>query len=250
MAPQQPDVDPVSVARDGPVAIVTMAYPERRNAFSLRMRTGLLATFDELMHRDAACRAIVLTGAGGVFCAGGDISEMKERPITDAREVFDVPSQLVRTIVNGPKPVVAAVEGVAYGAGLSLACASDHVVAAMNARFCAVFVRIGLLPDTGLLWTLARRVGAGKARELMMLASEVDGTEAHRLGIADRSAAPGEALATAIDVARTLAGLPAEAVALFKAAMATGDTPDDVARAEVDYQSVLHYVAGQRGGTS
>lgn len=237
MSDQSPDFVPVT--RLGAVAVLTMTYPERRNAFSLRMRTTLLARFDELMYRDD-CRAIVLTGAANTFCAGGDISEMKTRTIVDGRYVFDLPNDVVRTMINGPKPVVAAVEGHAFGAGFSLACATDYVVAAANAKFCAAFIKIGLMPDTGLLWTLPKRVGATKARELMLLASEVDGTEALRIGIANRVAEPGQALAQAIEVAAQLATLPQPALGYLKATLGnSADSPDDAARAEVDYRSLL-----------
>lgn len=238
MADAPMDVLPLS--RDGAVCVLTMTYPERRNAFSLGMRTALLARFRHLMYEDRNCRAIVLTGAGGTFCAGGDLSELKERPPIAARQVFDVPRELIRTMVQGPKPVVAAVEGAAFGAGLSLVAACDHVVAAADARFCAVFLKVGLLPDTGVLWTLPRRVGAGRARELMMLASEFDGERAAAMGLADRVVAPGTALAEAMVVAHALAAVPAGALARLKSAMGEGGgTPDEVLRAEIDHSAAL-----------
>lgn len=242
----QPVADFVPVTREGPVCVLTLSYPERRNAFSLPLRTKLLAHVQELMYRDSSCRAIVLTGAGNTFCAGGDLSEMKERTIIEARQVFDLTRDLVRAMVNGPKPVIAAVEGAAFGMGLSLVCACDYVVAARNARMCGAFVRVGLMPDTCILWTLPRRVGAGKARELMMLASEFDGVEAHRIGVANQTAEPGKALSAAKEVARVMAALPPLALAYLKTAMGgASHAPEAIVRAEVDYQSVLRYASAQ-----
>lgn len=238
MSHREPDFVPLT--RLGAVCVLTMTYPERRNAFSARMRTTLLGRFDELMYSDAECGAIVLTGAAGTFCAGGDLSEMKERPIIDGRQVFDEPRELIRLLAIGPKPVVAAVEGHAFGAGMSLACAADYVVAASETKFCAAFVKVGLMPDTGILWTLPRRVGAGKARELMMLASEVDGVEAQRIGLVNELAQKGETLAAAIRVAQTLANGPRHVLASLRLALGEGSgTPDAALRSEIDSRAVL-----------
>ncbi|WP_148219591.1 enoyl-CoA hydratase/isomerase family protein [Azospirillum sp. B510] len=236
--------DLVPLRRDGAVCVLTMTYPERRNAFSSAMRRALLDRFDHLMHNDPECRAIVLTGAAGSFCAGGDLSEMKERPVILARQVFEVPRDLVRTMVCGPKPIVAAVEGVAFGAGLSLVCACDHVVAATDGRFCAAFLKVGLLPDTGILWTLPRRVGFAKARELMLFASEIDGMAAQELGLADLAVPPGAAVSEALKVAHAFAALPAAAVACLKNALGeAGDSPDEAMRVEIDHRAALHCLA-------
>ena len=110
--------DIVQVGREGAVAIVTLNYPQRRNAFSLAMRRALRETLYSLNHLDAECRALVLTGAGGVFCAGGDISEMKERRTLEFRERNLLPLEVFRLLATGPRPVVAAVEGFAMGAGV------------------------------------------------------------------------------------------------------------------------------------
>lgn len=232
--------DFVPITRHGGVCVLTMTYPERRNAFSLRMRLTLQERFQQLMYADAECRAIVLTGAAGSFCAGGDLSEMKDWTLIDGRRVFDESRNIIRLMATGPKPVVAAVEGPAFGAGLSLACAADYVVAAPETRFCAAFIKVGLMPDTGVFWTLPRRVGAGKSRELMMLATEVDGVEAKRIGLVNQLAERGQALVAAIAVAEQMARQPRDALAYLRAAWGQGgETPDGALRAEVDYGAML-----------
>ncbi|MNQ54318.1 1,2-epoxyphenylacetyl-CoA isomerase [compost metagenome] len=230
----------IQVTRDGEVAIVTINNPERRNALGRQMRLALRDTIHQLMVADVESRAIVLTGAGGQFSAGADISEMTKRTVLQSREILEESCQVVRDMLAGPKPVVAAVEGSAFGAGLSLAVATDHLVAAANARFCAAFMRIGLLPDTGILWTLPKKIGMSKARELLSLAREIDGVEAGRIGLANQVVEPGQALRVAIDYARALAQQPPLGMALLKSALTYSTEDMDAAlRAEIDFQPVL-----------
>ncbi|WP_218939129.1 MULTISPECIES: enoyl-CoA hydratase/isomerase family protein [Pseudomonas] len=230
----------VRVERDGEVAIVTLSYPQRRNAFSLKMRESLYEVLYRLMHQDSACRAIVLTGANQVFCAGGDISEMKERTVLEYRERNLLPLNIFRLLVEGPKAVVAAVEGFAMGAGVSLAAASDYVVTASDTRYACAFVKVGLMPDTGLFWSLAQRVGGGKARQLMLGADEFNGREALDMGFANQLTAPGETLSAALEVARQYASMPPLAVAHLKSALAGGIASlDEAIETEVNLQPIL-----------
>ncbi|MBW8778653.1 MAG: enoyl-CoA hydratase/isomerase family protein [Burkholderiales bacterium] len=230
--------DMVPSRRDGAVQVLTLDFPARRNAFCLQMRTQLRDRLEAAM-RDADVRALVVTGAGGHFCAGGDISEMAPRTLLQNRERWELVSALIRLVALGPKPVVVAVEGVAMGAGLSIAALADHVVAARDARFGAAFLKVGLLPDMGLLWSLQHRVGRAKARELLGLARTFDGTEAGRIGLANEVTQPGEALARALAVAREYAQLPPVALALLKSALSQGvDDLHAAIRTEVEFQAV------------
>ncbi|MGF6415534.1 enoyl-CoA hydratase/isomerase family protein [Paraburkholderia sp. MM5482-R1] len=230
----------IEVTREGPVAIVTLNNPRRRNAMGRQMRQLLRDTMHRLMVDDPDSRAIVLTGAGEHFCAGADISEMTQRTILQSREILAESCVVVREMQAGPKPVVAAVEGVAFGAGLSLAVATDYVVAASNARFCAAFLRVGLIPDTGILWTLPKRIGMARAREMLSLATEIDGDKAGTIHLANEVVGPGTARAKAIEVARGLADLPPLGVALLKDALTNAATTMEGAlRAEIDYQPIL-----------
>jgi enoyl-CoA hydratase/carnithine racemase len=230
----------VLVHKDGNIAIVTLNFPKRKNAFSLKMRETLHATLHALMHHDADCRAIVLTGAAGAFCAGGDISEMKERTVLDYRERNELPLNIFKLMLRGPKPIVAAVEGFAMGAGVSLAAAADYIVTSSTARFASAFIKVGLMPDTGLYWSLAQRVGGARARELMLSAREFNGVEAVEMQFANEVAEPGQALEAALRVARTYAALPPLALAHLKAALADGiRNLEEAIESEVNLQPIL-----------
>jgi len=233
----------VHVSRDpdaAEVAVVTIDFPSRRNAFSLAIRQALHAELDRLMYLDSSCRAIVLTGAGRAFCAGGDISEMKERTVLESRDRSRLAVSIFELMTTGPKPMVAAVEGPAMGAGLALAAACDIVVASREARFCAAFVRVGVMPDTGLYWSLPRRVGAGRAKQLMMTGREFGGEEALRLGFADQVVEPGGALAAACIQARRYLAIPPVAQAHIRVTLAKGATSlDQAIETEADLQPLM-----------
>ena len=211
------------LSRDGEIAIVTLNAPEKRNAYSMELRQALLARVSEAMQEEET-RALVLTGAGGNFCVGGDVGQMKRRDLLIKRQHMDYSQRIVRTLVNGPKAVVAAVEGYAYGVGLSLVAACNYVVADPRAKFCSAFIRVGVMPDGGLLWTLPRKIPPGKAEELIMLGTEFDVSEAARLGLVNRVSEPGAALNTAIEVARQFAAKAPIATAFTKAALGSGST--------------------------
>jgi len=230
--------DMVPVARDGAVAVLTLTFPAKRNAFCLQMRTQLRERLEAAMADDEV-RAIVLAGAGGHFCAGGDIGEMASRTLLQNRERWALVTALIRLIALGPKPVVAAVEGSAMGAGLSIASLADYTVAARDAKFGAAFIKVGLMPDMGALWSLQHRVGRAKAREILGLARLFDGAEAARIGLANEMAEPGEALARAKAIAQEYALLPPVATALLKSALAQGvDSLDAAIRSELEHQAV------------
>jgi enoyl-CoA hydratase/carnithine racemase len=230
--------DMAALRREGAVAVITLNFPARRNAFCLQMRTQLRDRIAEAMADDSV-RAVVLTGSEGHFCSGGDISEMEDRTLLENRERWNLVTTLIRQIAHGPKPMVAAVEGVAMGAGLSLASLCDYTVCARDARFGAAFIKVGLLPDMGALWSVQQRVGRAKAREILGLGRTFDGAEAARIGLANDAVEPGMALERALAVAQEYASLPPVAAALIKSAMALGiDSLDAAIRSEVEGQAV------------
>jgi enoyl-CoA hydratase/carnithine racemase len=231
--------DLVLVKRSGRVVTLLMNNPGKRNAYSSHMREALIAALTPLMD-DPDCGAIVLSGNGGHFCAGGDIGQMKELDLLQKRTQLQQTHQVVRLLVTGNKPVITAVEGYAMGAGVSLAAAGDHVVASPTAKFCASFMRVNFVGDLGLMWSLPQRVGLGKAKSMLALSEMVSGEEAKQIGLVDRLAEPGSVLAEAEAVAAQFAETPPLAMALLKAALANRcSTLDDCLRTEVDYQALL-----------
>ncbi|MDK2768927.1 MAG: enoyl-CoA hydratase/isomerase family protein [Sphingomonas sp.] len=237
--------------QDG-VVVLTLNVPQLRNAISLEMREALLGHLREAGN-NPDIRAVVLTGARGNFCSGGQLQPTNGAVAPDAQRTkrnIAILQDIVRLLSGGPKPTIAAVEGYAYGAGMSLATACDVLVAGESARFCASFGKIGLMADAGMLWSLPQRVGPGRAREMMLTGRIVEATEAGALGLANRVVPAGSALATALEVAAGFAGVAPLAIAAMKRVMARGpNSLEDVLHAESDAQPVLalsqDYVEGR-----
>jgi 2-(1,2-epoxy-1,2-dihydrophenyl)acetyl-CoA isomerase len=229
---------PAGTAAAG-LRVIRLNYPAKRNALSLELRADLIAAVQQAMD-DSTVRAIVLTGSAGAFCAGGDISSMQNVAGVGGRQRLANLHRLVRLLAAGPKPVIAAVEGYAYGAGMSLALLCDQVVAASDAKFCCSFGKVGLMPDMAALWTVPQRVDAGWARRLLMLAEEIDGATAVRIGLADRLAEPGHALEAALDLAAQFAAMAPLPIAFTKAVLARGpQSLEAVLAQEADGQALL-----------
>lgn len=227
----------LSTTRHGNVVQITMNVPQKRNALTVPLYTGLAAELEGLRD-DRSVRAIVLYG-GRHFCAGGDLGGLNVSTL-DMRRGMIHGHRIVRALTGGPWPVVAAVEGNAYGAGFSLALACDFVVADVNASFCAAFGRVGLTPDFGLMWTLPQRVGIGAAREILMLGEPVAGAKARQLGIVDRLCAQSAVLDTALELAGRLAAAPPGTITTTKASLARFPLQLDTMLAwEADTQSAL-----------
>lgn len=217
-------VDGLGERREGATVILTLTNPERRNAFSPEMRRRMVARLGAA-YADPEVRAVVLTGADGHFCTGADLSRIKPSatpPTTlQTRELMKESLQAFRAIATGSKPVIAAVEGDAFGAGCSFALACDFVVAARGARFGLTFARMGLLPDMGMMHSLAERVGRVRARQMMMLGEVVDGVRAAEIGMADSLAETGAALTDALALAARVEGSAPLSVAMIKAVLAS-----------------------------
>lgn len=207
--------------RDGLTAVLTLDYPARRNALAIPMRHALVDALERI-EADGSLRAVVITGAGGTFCAGGDISGMNVADLAAGRERFRLTHRLVRLLVKLGKPVVAAVEGWCVGAGLSLAMCCDTVVAASDAKFAAGFGKVGLIADLGLLHTLPARIGQGRARQVFLYGDTMDAEQAGRIGLVDDLVAPGTALDAALARARRFADAAPLPAALTKQWLAAG----------------------------
>ncbi|MDN3563497.1 enoyl-CoA hydratase-related protein [Paeniroseomonas aquatica] len=226
--------------RDGGVLILTMDQPARRNALAMPIRVALIEAL-RAAQADKTVRSVVLTGAAGHFCSGGDISGMDVSTALDGRERMRLSHELVRLMVLGSKPVVAAIEGFCVGAGLSLACASDTIVAAEDARLGAGFGKIGLMADLGLPHTLPMRVGQGKARQILLYHGQMTAAEAERIGLVDHVVPKGHALATALEKAKFLAEQAPAPMALTKQML--GEGLDRALEQERHFQATLFLTA-------
>jgi len=179
------DETPVLVELRAGYRVLTLNRPQRLNAFTEGMHRALAAALAEA-EADTSCRALLLTGAGRGFCAGQDLSDRLGKPgempmLSSALENYYNP--LVRKLRSLPFPVVAAVNGVAAGAGANVALACDIVLAARSASFIQAFARIGLVPDSGGTWFLPRLVGAARARGLALLAEPLPAEKAEDWGL-------------------------------------------------------------------
>jgi 2-(1,2-epoxy-1,2-dihydrophenyl)acetyl-CoA isomerase len=233
-APSTQPTEDVLVERDGTVGVITINRPSRLNAVTPAAGDTLRSAFLEL-EADSRIRAVVLTGAGRGFCAGADISG----DVGNARQVLlDSWNPLVMTMRSLQLPIIAAINGVAAGAGVSLTLACDLRVAATSARFELSFAKIGLMPDAGLTWLLPRVVGLGRANELALLGGRLSATEAREWGLVNRLSEDGQTLADAVAMARTFAELSVSVATIKQAHLRTFET---------DFASQLNYEAHTQG---
>jgi len=210
----------ISVEHHDAVARVTLSRPDLLNALSVSMAAELADSLEELARRHEV-RVILITGSGRAFSSGGDIAFMKQVVDQGGRfEDFDPLVRggpgVVRAIINADKPVLAAVNGAAAGGGMSLALACDVRWASEGARFGQSFVKIGLHPDWGSLFTLPRLVGTARALELMWTGDLIGAAEAERIGIVSRVLPTDRLLPEMMDYAARLAHGPAVAIAEIK----------------------------------
>lgn len=206
------------------VAVVTLNRPEALNALSLQLVKDLQAALEAAVEQKA--RAVVLTGAGRAFCAGGDLREMQTMAMQTGNLAvfFEEPLEnlhsCIRTIRETPIPFVAAVNGVCAGAGTNFALACDIVFAGETATFNEGFVKIGLTPDCGGSWFLPRLVGEKRAAELLMTGDAISAVEAAKIGMINRAVADAELLTEATNFASRLAKMPTGAIGRIKQMLA------------------------------
>jgi 2-(1,2-epoxy-1,2-dihydrophenyl)acetyl-CoA isomerase len=229
------------------VAIITLNRPEKFNSFNREMALLFQAHLDECASvQDIRC--VYITGAGKAFSAGQDLSElMGVNAIGIDKVLTEHYNPIVTRIRNMPKPVVAAVNGVAAGAGANIALCCDIVVAAQSVSFIQAFSKIGLIPDSGGTYFLPRLIGWQKASALMMLGEKVPAAEAERLGMIYKVSTDENFLADSMQIANTLAQMPTRGLAFtkhalnyslnnsFEAQLATEDELQRKAAATYDY---------------
>ena len=208
------------------VALITLNREETLNALTPSMRIDLLETLTR-SDKDDDVRAIVITGAGRGFCSGGDVTAMNEaRKSGKASAISDKVDPLRDDVVlamrNATKPVIAAINGAAAGAGMNIALACDIRIASNKARLGQTFSRRGLHPDWGGTYFLPRLVGMAKAMELIWSGRMIDAQEALELGIVSQLTEPGDLMSTTMDLARSFAAGPPIVIRMSKRAMYRG----------------------------
>ncbi|MCB0792789.1 MAG: 2-(1,2-epoxy-1,2-dihydrophenyl)acetyl-CoA isomerase [Flavobacteriales bacterium] len=223
------------------VAVITLARPDKLNSFDRQMALETIDALDQVKE-DASVRAVLLTGEGRAFCAGQDLAEAIA-PGTRIEEILTAQyNPIVRRIRNLPKPVVAAVNGVAAGAGANIAYACDLTLAAESANFIQSFIHIGLIPDSAGTFTLPRLVGMQRAFGQMILAPKVNAKEAEALGMIWKAVPDAELMHEATSLAQKLATMPTKAIALTKEALNRSQHND--LDGQLDVELELQTIAG------
>jgi 2-(1,2-epoxy-1,2-dihydrophenyl)acetyl-CoA isomerase len=203
------------------VATLTLDNPTKRNALDSQMRIEI-AEVIEHVRKEPSIRALILTGANGHFCSGGDLKNIATIGLDNLgwrRRLQDLHDWL-QELVLLDKPVIAAVDGAAAGAGFSLALVADFILATPRARFCMSFLKVGLVPDCGAFYTLPRIVGVQRAKEIMLSARDIEAQEALQLGIAMELHAPENLMARANTLAASFVNASPMAVSMIKRSLA------------------------------
>jgi 2-(1,2-epoxy-1,2-dihydrophenyl)acetyl-CoA isomerase len=222
-----PIVDPVVVRTDGAVRTLILNRPDALNSFDAAMKPALLSALCEAAHDDDV-RALVITGAGRAFCAGQDLKEHLARVQSNDPGVADTVTEfynpMIKSIWHMDKPVIAAVGGVAAGAGAALAFACDMRIAAASASFSMAFARVALSADSGASFTLPRLIGRGRALQLMVTGRKVAADEALRIGMVDEVVDDAAFADRVAAMAANLAAGPTGALGWIKASVRFGET--------------------------
>jgi 2-(1,2-epoxy-1,2-dihydrophenyl)acetyl-CoA isomerase len=234
----------VNEAEPDGVLTIVMNRPDVLNSCNRTMVAELTAAFTDAVEDDAV-RCVVLTGAGRAFCAGQDLAEAvpAQGKIPDIAEIVEGYNELIRAMRELEKPVVAAVNGVAAGAGANIALACDFVIAAENASFIQAFAKIGLVPDNGGTFFLPRLVGMARAAQLAMLAEKLTAAQALAWGMIYRVVPTAELGPTVTEFARMLAQQPTRGLGLTKRAL--NASWDNTLAEQLDLEAELQGEAGE-----
>jgi len=227
----------VEVSRDGAVQTITLNRPDVLNAFNAAVHAGFAAALKEA--RDPGVRAVVVTGAGRGFCVGQDLTEFREAPGDIGDRLRSGYHPTILGLRSLEKPVLAAVNGPAAGAGLSLACACDVRLAAETASFVPAFIGIGLVPDSGATWFVERLLGPARAFEWLASNRKLSAADAHEWGLVSEVVDAGALAERAAALAREWAERPTVGVGMTKRLLegAAGRTLDEQLEREAQLQS-------------
>ena len=237
------------VERSDTTLILTLSNPGSRNALAPEMYAAGIAALASA-ERDAAIRAVILTGADGVFCAGGNLARLldnRTKPPQVQADSIEALHRLTSAIVGCGKPVIAAVEGAVAGAGFSLALACDLIVAGASAKFVMAYVKVGLSPDGGGSWFASRALPRQTAAEMLLAGDVWTSERLHALGVVNAVVADGAALALALERAAHLATLSPHAIGRIKGLLAgAGDVPlaTQLQRERESFVACLHHAEG------
>ena len=224
------------------VATITLDRPDTLNALTVPLKEELLAALVRV-GSDPAVRAVVVTGAGRAFCAGQDLRERLEPGAAPLEvEIRERYNPVILAMRRLEKPIVGAINGIAAGAGASLAFACDVRIAAEGASFLLAFGRVGLIPDSGATWLLPRLVGAAKAAEMALAAEPLSAADAERLGLVARVVPAESVVGEAQAVAARLAAMAPQALALTKRALEASWTAS--LEAQLELEAELQGIAG------
>ena len=204
----------VETSREGAVLTITLNRPDVLNAFNTAMHEGLAAALKEA--RDPEVRAVVITGAGRGFCVGQDLTEFREAPGDIGDRLRSTYHPNILAIRALEKPVIAAVNGAAAGAGMSFACACDLRIAADSASFVPAFINIGLVPDSGGSYFVTRILGPARAFEWLTSGRKLSAAEAHAWGLVSEVVEADGLVARVAEVAAQLAALPTRGIGMTK----------------------------------
>jgi len=237
------------------VAIITLNRPDRLNAFTAEMHGELRDALAKVADTKSGCRALLITGAGRGFCAGQDLTQrqMSDDKAIDLGETIDKQfNPLIRAVRSLALPVIGAVNGVAAGAGMSLALACDITFAARSATFLQAFAKLGLVPDSGSTYFLPRLAGDARARGLAMLAERISAEQAENWGLIWKVLDDDKMMGEAIALARHLATQPTKGLAMIKHALdqSSTNTLDQQLDLERDLQRTLGHTADYREGVA
>lgn len=240
----------VETTRDGGVLTITLNRPDKLNAFNQAMHEGLAAALKDA--RDSEVRAVVLTGAGRGFCVGQDLTEFKEAPGDIGARLRAQYHPNVLAIRRLEKPVIAAVNGAAAGAGLSFACACDIRLAADSASFVPAFINVGLVPDSGGTFFVSRLLGPSRAFEWLASGRKLSAAEAHAWGLVSEVVEGDGLAARADELAAQLAAMPTRGIGMTKRLLdqAIGSTLEEQLEREAQLQAVATQTEDFREGVA